>query len=71
MPDRDIKTKLQIEAQVSAEFKSLEEAAVNSNPGIMDLLQVYGGFEAAVRQADAYLAGLAPVPIFLTTDKST
>jgi len=64
-------SKEQIEAQVSAEFRSLEEALAASSPGVLDLLQVYGGYEAAVRQADAYLAGLGPQPIFFTTDRSS
>jgi hypothetical protein len=66
MPDDD-----KIKTQVEAEFQGLEVALLASNPGILDVLQVYGGYDEAVKQADAYLAVLKPAtPGALTTNRS-
>jgi hypothetical protein len=64
-------SKTEIMEQVEADFAFMEEALSSSNPGIMDMLQVYGEQEAAVRQASDYLAILTPSPLFLTTDRSS
>ena len=61
----------QIKEQVDADFAAMEEALASSNPGIMDLLRVYGDQEAAIRQASDYLAILTPRPSFVTTDRSS
>ncbi len=61
----------QIKEQVDADFTAMEKALASSNPGIMDLLQVYGDQEAVVRQASDYLAILTPRPSFFTTDRSS
>jgi hypothetical protein len=61
----------QIKEQVEADFAFMQEALASSNPDIMDLLQVYGDQEAAVRQVSDYLAILTPQPSFFTTDRSS
>ena len=55
-----------IQRQTESEFRELEDA----QPGVMDLLQAYGGYEAALHQADDYLNLLEPQPVFTTTDSS-
>jgi hypothetical protein len=64
-------SKTEITEQVEADFSFMEEALSSSNPGILDILQVYGEQEAAIRQASDYLAILNPSPIFFTTDRSS
>lgn len=63
------KTKEQVEAEVSAEFAALESAA-QRQPGLTDLLNVYGGIEAAARKADEYLSILEPTPTVVTTNST-
>jgi hypothetical protein len=60
-----------VKEKVEAEFQSMEAALAASSPGIMDVLRVYGAYEAAVRQTDAYLALLSPRPAYYTSDRST
>lgn len=59
-----------VKAQVEADFAKMEQQLAAAHPGVMDLLKVYGGYDAAIRQADAYLAPLKPAPAFSTSDKS-
>lgn len=60
----------EIREQVEADFASMEEALASKNPGILDVLQVYGNYEVAIRQAESYLTALAPRSLFSTTDRS-
>lgn len=60
-----------IREQVAADFAFMEKALESSNPGILDVLRIYGDQEAAVRQANDYLAILTPTPLFLTTNASS
>ncbi len=57
--------------EVEAYFNSLDSRLETSNPGILNLLEVYGDYEAAVQQADIYLQTVAPKPGFFTTDGSS
>ena len=59
-----------IREKIEGEFSELEAAMVTTNPGVLDVLKVYGDYEAAMRQADAYFAALDPEPIFSTSDSS-
>ena len=59
-----------VEAQVQGEFDEMEQQLANANPGVLDILQVYGDCEAAVRQADEYLAVVRPRPVLVTSDRS-
>jgi len=56
--------------EVEAYFNSLDSRLETSNPGILNLLEVYGDYEAALQQADIYLQTVAPKPRFFTTDGS-
>jgi len=47
MPNQETK----IRERVEAEFRFLEDVLSSSNPGIVNLLQVYGGYDAALKQA--------------------
>lgn len=63
------------EAEVREEteraFSDLERAFAECQVGVVDVLQVYGGLEDAIRQAGAYLALLNPTPaVFSTTANS-
>jgi len=59
-----------LQEQTEAEFKKLEDTLTSKYPGVMDLLQVYGGYEAAQRQADAYFSLKNFLPIFSTSNRS-
>jgi hypothetical protein len=60
----------EIREQVESDFGSLEGSLKVTNPGILDVIEVYGNYEAAVREANSYLLSLAPRPVFFTTDSS-
>ena len=60
-----------IAEQVAADIAFMEKALESSNPGIMDVLRVYEDQEAAIRQANDYLAILTPTPLFFTTNTSS
>jgi hypothetical protein len=66
----DMATESEITKEVEGYFGSLEESLKVTNPGILDVLEVYGGYEAAVREANNYLSTLTPAPVFSTTDSS-
>jgi hypothetical protein len=63
-------TENEIRDEVEGYFGSLEASLKATNPGILDVLEVYGGYEAAVREANIYLSTLTPAPVFSTTDSS-
>jgi hypothetical protein len=52
-------------------FQEMQEVLESSAPGVNALLRVYGGYEAALRQAQLYLGVLNTRAVFLTTDKSS
>ena len=54
----------------TAYFDSLEKQLESSNPGVLTMLEVFGDYDSAVQQANAYLAAIEPRPVFLTTDRS-
>lgn len=61
----------EVKKQVEEDFAGMEAALKSTNIGVLDLLQVYGGLEMALLQADAYLSLLNPIsPTFFTTDTS-
>lgn len=43
------------------------EKLAAKQPGVMDVLKAYGGYEEALRQVDNYLMVVSPVPQFTTT----
>jgi hypothetical protein len=45
----------EVTEKVQREFATID-AAVEANPGLTELLRVYGGYEAALKQADMYFA---------------
>ncbi|MDP9001203.1 MAG: hypothetical protein M3O46_13965 [Myxococcota bacterium] len=57
--------------EVEAQFRALEEAGAKMQPGLNELLQAYGTYEAAIKQADEYFALLNPTPTFTTKNSST
>ena len=59
-----------IREEVEGYFGSLEKSIKVTNPGILDILEVYGGYETAAREANSYLQSLAPDPMFFSTDSS-
>jgi hypothetical protein len=57
--------------QVERTFAELEVASKRGGAGILDVLQVYGGLDVAMRQAEEYLSLLnPPPPTFSTTSTS-
>lgn len=59
-----------VRQETEQEFARMEAEFASTQPGLLDLLRVYGGYEAALRQADEYFAALDPVPDFSTTNTS-
>lgn len=53
---------------IESAFAELEARAASEAPGVMDVIQVYGGYEAALRQVEAYLAATTPVPNYTVTN---
>ena len=45
----------EVSEKVQREFATID-VAVAANPGLTELLRVYGGYEAALKQADTYFA---------------
>lgn len=67
-----LKTKGEIVAETEAEFAVLQKGLETAGPGVAELLELYGQAEAAVRQADEYLAAAAPiVECVITSDSSS
>jgi len=60
-----------VKKQVEAEFRAMEQALAALNPGVLDVIQVYGDYEMAIRQAEDYLSASNPRPTFYTTDQSS
>lgn len=61
----------EVREEIERDFASMERVSLTAGVGVLDVLQVYGGLDAAVRQADAYLALLNPIsPNFSTTSSS-
>ncbi len=59
-----------VQREVEADFRAMEDLAA-ANPGILDVIRVFGNYEAAVRQAEEYLSALSPRPIIYTTYRSS
>jgi hypothetical protein len=57
----------EIKKQVEREFGDMERALQGAGPGVLDVLQVYGACEDALRQADMYLNLLNPVSASFST----
>ena len=45
----------EVTEKIQREFATID-AAAEANPGLTELLRVYGGYEAALKQADTYFA---------------
>lgn len=60
----------EVENEVTNAFRQLEEELVQGHPGVLDVLRVYGAYEDAIRQAEAYFAALDPIPTFSTSNTS-
>jgi len=65
----DAKDRSRLEEETRAKFEQLVREA-ELQPGVVDLLRVYGGYEYALRQIDAYLAAANPQPVFSTSNSS-
>lgn len=59
-----------ISLNAEAFFTEAEDALARENPGVLDVMRVYGDAEAALRQADAYFAALNPPLRFSTSNTS-
>lgn len=55
---------------VEEDFRELEDRAAKEAPGVLEVLRVYGGYEAAIRQMDAYLASTTVPPNISATNTS-
>ncbi len=65
--------KLNVEKKVAADFRDMEKALEARNPGVLELLRVYGGYEAAIVQAESYLGliDLVPLVVSSSTDSNS
>jgi hypothetical protein len=68
MPTEPDKAKMRKETE--QEFARMEAELAATQPGVLDVLRVYGDYEAALRQVDEYFAALNPVRDFSTTNTS-
>ena len=59
-----------VRQETEQEFARMEAELAATQPGVLDVLRVYGDCEAALRQADEYFAALNPVLVFSTTNTS-
>jgi len=67
----DPKRESEVKDRIERDFAQMEQAVANTGPGVWDVLQVYGGFEIALRQAYNYLDLLNPTSaVFSTTSSS-
>ena len=56
--------------EVEADFKRMEADLEKSSPGVLDVIRVYGDYDAALKQAAEYLAVLQPQSIVTTSNTS-
>lgn len=56
--------------QTEEQLAEMQERATKFHPGLMELLSVYGNYEAAMNQVNAYFAAMNPVPHYFTTTSS-
>ena len=61
----------EVKEQIEREFAAMEEASRVRGAGVFDVLQVYGGLEVAIRQADTYLSLLNPIATTFSTTASS
>lgn len=64
-----MRTDEDIAREVETDFAEMEaELARTAGPGVLEMLRVYGDYDQALREAEAYLT---PAPaIFTTTDNT-
>jgi hypothetical protein len=65
-PFRDLRDAEDVRRAVEGEFRALDQAADVAKPGILELLRVYGGYDAALQQMDVYLRIENATPSFST-----
>jgi len=53
--------KAAVTAAVEADFKRLENVAEKRNPGLLQLLRVYNGYEDSLSQAEKYVEAFTTV----------
>lgn len=51
-----------IQSEIQADFEALEAQLAAGNPGVLDVLRVFGQYDAVVNQADQYFNALKPAP---------
>lgn len=58
--------------RVEQAFAAFEGLAASGSPGLLDLLKVYGVYETAMEQSEAYMAAFSPKaePRFVTSNTS-
>ena len=55
---------------VEAIFREMETRSEQESPGVLEVLRLYGGYEAAAQQAEAYFASFSVGPR-VSSDNST
>ena len=66
-----MKTREEIVAETEEEFARLQQELSQAAPGVAEVLELYGQAEAAVRQAEEFLAAATPVITHATTTDSS
>lgn len=56
--------------EVEAIFREMETRSEQESPGVMEVLRLYGGYEAAAQQAEAYFASFSVEPR-ISSDNAT
>jgi hypothetical protein len=63
-------TEAELTKTIEAEFAQLEDAAARENPTAIEALRVFGTYEQAMQDYDAFLAVLNAPPRFTITNSS-
>ena len=60
-----------LQAQFEAQFAAIEGKLASENPGILDMLKVYGGYEATLQEMNQYLMPVNPEACYATDTTTT
>ena len=63
-------TEVELTQTIEAEFAQLEDAAARENPSTIEALRVFGTYEQAMHDYDAFLAAFTSPPRFSITNSS-
>jgi hypothetical protein len=60
----------EVRARVDSTFAQMAKTLEHAHPGVLEVMRVYGDYQAAVTQLNAYLAAFQAAPKFLTSNST-